>query len=320
MPTLNSISSRTKFFLSWVLTVAVLCAIRVSTADPLGPTRQVDWEPTASALASETGLRRGFVGTVGSSSARIFHGLPLGSKTTDGVHCFNGVGVEWCDDYGIGNPVSTAQLPLVTSAARGAVPEIAASNDVLVSSDGSAASWGKVTNAMLAGSVDWSKLTGYPTITTTSPLTIGSGSSADLSTSRTIAINTVSNANTGIIGQTIPYSGVVLASTNGTSAVWSSTPVLTGLSLGGTPATAGTLRLGFGSTINARNEADSGNLSLLYLDTGNVLTLGSTSTGIKIGGTTFPATPSSGDIGKLLYVSAANTYAAGSPQNSIKRP
>jgi len=58
---------------------------------------------------------------------------------------------------------------------------------------------GQITNANVAtgAGIIWSKLAGYPTLTCTAPLTIGGGSSADLSTNRTLAIKPATTSTAG---------------------------------------------------------------------------------------------------------------------------
>jgi hypothetical protein len=58
----------------------------------------------------------------------------------------------------------TLSIAAVSNASPGIVGSITAANTVLLSTTGSTPAWGQVTNAMLAGSIAWSKITGYPTI------------------------------------------------------------------------------------------------------------------------------------------------------------
>jgi hypothetical protein len=122
---------------------------------------------------------------------------------------------------------------VVSGAAAGFVPGMGTADRVLVTTDGASATWGQISNAMLSGSIAWSKLTGYPTITTASPLTIGGAGSADLSTNRTLAVNAVSNASSGVV-PIIPAGNSVLVSAAGTTSAW-----LAGLTNAYISATAG---------------------------------------------------------------------------------
>ena len=78
------------------------------------------------------------------------------------------------------------------------------------------------------------------------------------------------------------------------------------IGLDGYVSTTGALRLSNAETISARNAANNADLALLTLNSSNQIVLGST---------IMPATPVSGDVGKLLYVSAASTLAFATPNS-----
>ncbi|MEN6535513.1 MAG: hypothetical protein ABFD89_17750 [Bryobacteraceae bacterium] len=76
----------------------------------------------------------------------------------------------------------------LNGSSAGFAPAITAANRVLLNTDGATPTWGTISNAMLAGGITWSNLTGYPTITCTAPLLINGSTSADLSANRTLSI------------------------------------------------------------------------------------------------------------------------------------
>ena len=137
---------------------------------------------------------------------------------------------------------------------------IGSANTVLTA-NGSANSWGSVTNAMLAGSIAWSKLTGYPTITCTAPLTIGGGSSADLSTNRTLAVQNCSTIGVGVVQLSQDLGGTATAPTvlniTGSSNIANCLPALSvsDISLQGAPASGKELLQAYSGQLVSRQGA-----------------------------------------------------------------
>jgi hypothetical protein len=127
------------------------------------------------------------------------------------------------------------------------------------------------------------------TIEATLPLRIDGGASGDMSANRTLSI---------------PGSaGTVLQ--GGSPPVYSEHPAVTSIALGSNPAHLGELRIPNAGTIRARNASGNADVALLLLSAADVVMVGDSTHGAKVGGTLQPTIPLSGDIGKLRYVSAA---------------
>lgn len=114
------------------------------------------------------------------------------------------------------------------------------------------------------------KVASTTTLTTTSPLRIDGGNSADLSANRTLSVLAVGNANAGVAPQHAGAAdvGKALVAT-ATATAWSTNfgandVATTGdISIGATPATTGDVRLAHGTTFQGRNNANSANLTLM---------------------------------------------------------
>lgn len=187
--------------------------------DTLGPAYQTQWVSSTSELATLTGVRRGMKVTVGST--KTFDVIPAASKTADGVHVFDGIGVQYADAYAMGQTVNPGSIPV------GAAGEIAVSN--------------------------------------------------------------------------------------GTALDFTDSPSVASLSFGNGSATIGAVRLPNLAGIYARNAAGNGNIQLVFVDSSNSPNLGASGAVAKIAGASLPVSPSSDDVGKMLAVSAANTYALETP-------
>lgn len=113
---------------------------------------------------------------------------------------------------GVAANLADVSVHTVSNSYDGVVTRITAANTVLLSSGGTSAAWGKVTDAYFSGTLSWAKqehqttLSGYGitdavpssrTLTTTTPLRIGGGNSADLSANRTLSILSASGSNDG---------------------------------------------------------------------------------------------------------------------------
>lgn len=199
--------------LGLILVVLAGQAYRAFAAgDAFSTNRQLFWVASTSELAAETGVHRGMVALVGSTAANPYFSVPRGSKPADGVHCFNNTAssppsalVEWCDAHGMANAVSAAQLPLVTSSARGAVSPVGSAG-TFARSTGTAQDWSQV---------PYGGLSGVPTAFT--PATHAS----QHVTGGNDVVATVSSATSGLVPNVSTGGGVGLfGTTNGSTASW----------------------------------------------------------------------------------------------------
>jgi len=116
------------------------------------------------------------------------------------------------------------------------------------------------------------------TITTTSPLRIDGGASADLSANRTLSVLAVTNTNPGVA---VAHAGAgdvgkpLIATA--TAAQWGGDVVATSYAGGTTPATAGTYRVPFAGSVQFRNTGNTANHDALSVDA---------SFGVMLGGPT----------------------------------
>lgn len=87
----------------------------------------------------------------------------------------------------------------------GSVP----TDSLIITVDSSTINYGKLEDRHVASNaaIGWGKLTGYPTITCTAPLTIGGSSSADLSTNRTLAVSNATTNAAGVVQLTSDLGG-----------------------------------------------------------------------------------------------------------------